>query len=173
MYVEKLAGLDTVNTMPLPTLEAFADTGRLRDTAARRRPGGRWLRCATRGIDLGEVARRLLSEGIEAFDLAMGKLVGSMSAGAPSDGRQAFDIEVRRVVRAERGEIFAFLADLENHWSIADRSLTSSSSPARPSRGPGGRVRVRGPFGIHRTAQTSVDVAGLRRRWAGRRGSAR
>jgi len=57
MYVEELAGPDTVNTMPLATLEAFADHGKARDALtgddADARRTLEQLRDA--GVDLDEV----------------------------------------------------------------------------------------------------------------------
>jgi hypothetical protein len=53
--------------------------------------------------------------------------------------------------------VFAFLSDLENHWLLADRFvevLTLDRSPEGAARG--GRVRMRGPLGLGRTATTRV-----------------
>lgn len=69
-YVEGLIGPDTVNTMPLATLQAFEDHGRV--------PGDTilegWeeaeadLRALDRlGIDLEEILERLQAEGVDAF----------------------------------------------------------------------------------------------------------
>jgi hypothetical protein len=55
------------------------------------------------------------------------------------------------VVPARREEVFAFLARLENHWLVADRWI----SVVRLD-GDGGRVRIRGPLGLRRTARTRV-----------------
>jgi Polyketide cyclase / dehydrase and lipid transport len=60
-------------------------------------------------------------------------------------------IEASRVVSAAPEAVFAFLAKLENHWKLAGRwvepvSIDSSS----------GRVRIHGPFGLRRTATTTV-----------------
>lgn len=68
-YVEPLIGPDTVNTMPLATLEAYDDhgqpTGRLtedNDDAA-----GILATLQRLGIDLDSITDRLLEEGIEKF----------------------------------------------------------------------------------------------------------
>ena len=80
MYVEELAGPDTVNTMPLATLHAFADHGRVSDAltgtqdAARRTLG----EVRNRGVDLDAVTERLLADGIKAFEVAMAKLLASI-----------------------------------------------------------------------------------------------
>jgi hypothetical protein len=60
-------------------------------------------------------------------------------------------IAARGIVPAPTGAVFDFLADLENHWELAeDFQLLALNG------GDGGRVRLRGPLGIHRTVETSV-----------------
>ena len=70
-----------------------------------------------------------------------------------------FDIAVSRVVAAGREEVFAFLSDLENHWLIADRFVEVVELDGPPGSRTGGRVRIRGPLGVRRTARTQVDFA--------------
>ncbi len=57
------------------------------------------------------------------------------------------------------GEVFAFLANLENHWQIADRFVEVVHLAGPPGARHGGRVRIRGPLGIRRTATTCVEFA--------------
>jgi uncharacterized protein YndB with AHSA1/START domain len=68
---------------------------------------------------------------------------------------EARHIRVERLVRSDPGELFGFLSDLENHWLLADRFIDvlelDAHAPAR-----GGRVRMRGPLGMRRTALTRV-----------------
>jgi len=70
-------------------------------------------------------------------------------------------VVAERVVAAPRPVVFDFLADLENHWLLADRFVEVLTLERPPGGGParGGRVRVRGPLGISRTAQTRVAEA--------------
>src|SRR5437764_959865 len=63
-------------------------------------------------------------------------------------------LEATRVVPAPREDVFAFLSDLGNHWAVAGRWI---EVVALDGGGDGGRVRIRGPFGLRRTAITSVD----------------
>ncbi|MEJ7787095.1 MAG: SRPBCC family protein [Solirubrobacteraceae bacterium] len=69
------------------------------------------------------------------------------------------DIQARRTLTATPEEIFGFLADLENHWLITDRFVEIVDLAGPPGARTGGRVRVRGPLGVRRTATTSVDFA--------------
>ena len=63
-------------------------------------------------------------------------------------------------VPAEREAVFDFLADLENHWVLADRFIeVVSLERAADGRSEGGRVRMRGPLGVRRTASTDVLAA--------------
>ena len=74
-----------------------------------------------------------------------------------------------RDVAAPAGALFAYLADLEQHWQLADRFIEVVSLD-RPSDGEplgGGVVRMRGPLGISRVAQTRVVEAEAPTRLAG------
>jgi transaldolase len=69
LYVEELIGPQTVNTLPLPTLEAFQDHGRVANTiAANMDQAERDLRALPEaGVDLSEVCRQLTKEGVQKF----------------------------------------------------------------------------------------------------------
>jgi len=79
-YVEELAGADTVNTMPLATLRAFADHGEARDalSGSGEAAAQTLAELTTAGIDLEEVAGRLLEDGIAAFRGAMDRLLAGV-----------------------------------------------------------------------------------------------
>src|SRR4030095_10305428 len=70
LYVEELVARDTVNTMPLETIEAFADHGEVRGQTATEgldRAHRLWSDLAALGIDEDEVGDRLDREGVEKF----------------------------------------------------------------------------------------------------------
>jgi transaldolase len=70
LYVEELIARDTVNTMPLETIEAFADHGEVRGQTATEgldRAHRLWSDLAALGIDEDDVGRRLEREGVEKF----------------------------------------------------------------------------------------------------------
>jgi transaldolase len=70
LYVEELVARDTVNTMPLETIEAFADHGEVRGQTATEnleRAHRLWSDLAELGIDEDEVGNRLEREGVEKF----------------------------------------------------------------------------------------------------------
>ena len=63
-------------------------------------------------------------------------------------------IEATGVVPATPEAVFRFLSDLKNHWALANSWIdVVDLDPGNPQ---GGRVRMHGPLGIHRTARTVV-----------------
>lgn len=70
-------------------------------------------------------------------------------------------IAAERVVAASPQDLYAFLADLENHWLLADRfvEVGTLERPRRGAPAQGGAVRMRGPLGLGRTARTRVVAA--------------
>jgi transaldolase len=70
LYVEELVARDTVNTMPLETIEAFADHGEVRGQTASEdldRAHRLWQELASLGIDEDDIGDRLEREGVEKF----------------------------------------------------------------------------------------------------------
>jgi uncharacterized protein YndB with AHSA1/START domain len=70
-------------------------------------------------------------------------------------------ISATREVPARPERVFEYLSGLDNHWRLADRWIEVVSLDRAPSAEPGeppdrGRVRIRGPFGLRRTAVTRV-----------------
>ena len=67
-------------------------------------------------------------------------------------------VSAERVVDAPREAVFAYLADLEQHWQLADRfiEVVSLERPAGGGPAVGGVVRMRGPLGLGRSARTCV-----------------
>lgn len=70
-----------------------------------------------------------------------------------------FDISATRVIPADCGDVFGLLLDLENHWRIAGRFVEVVELDGPSGARTGGRVRIRGPLGVRRTARTQVDFA--------------
>ena len=80
LYVYGLVGPDTVNTMPLATLQAAAGEGAATGATAAEDPGPDLAALAEAGIDLDDVTDQLLRDGIEAFVVPMNKLLGGIEA---------------------------------------------------------------------------------------------
>ncbi|HEX5725500.1 MAG TPA: transaldolase [Longimicrobiaceae bacterium] len=81
IYVEELIGPDTVNTMPLATIEAFADHGVARRTVDADPEGARADLAALQalGIDLDEVTERLQVEGVEKFEASFRQMMKAVA----------------------------------------------------------------------------------------------
>lgn len=83
MYVEPLIGPDTVNTMPMETIEAFLDHGQVTPGSVEHgvEEAHRHLaRLEALGISFRGVTDQLLAEGISKFNEPYDKLLGSLEA---------------------------------------------------------------------------------------------
>ncbi|MBI4330661.1 MAG: bifunctional transaldolase/phosoglucose isomerase [Chloroflexi bacterium] len=80
MYVEPLVGPQTVNTMPLATITALLDHGRVEPSIERDIEESRQTlkALAEAGIDMEKVARKLLEDGVRLFADSFGKLVANI-----------------------------------------------------------------------------------------------
>lgn len=65
-------------------------------------------------------------------------------------------IQSRRTIPVAPGPLFAFLADLENHWRLA-AFVRVVRLDGEPGRHDGSILRIRGPLGVRRTAHAEID----------------
>jgi transaldolase len=75
MYVDELAGPETVNTMPVATLEAAGDHSEATEPRVALDPSADLEALAAAGIDMGDVTDKLLKDGVDAFVTPMEKLL--------------------------------------------------------------------------------------------------
>ncbi|MDX6505104.1 MAG: transaldolase, partial [Gaiellaceae bacterium] len=83
IYVEELIGPDTVNTMPLETIEAFQDHGEVRgDTVLDGVKKAKKLLAELRdaGVDYSSVVETLEIEGVQKFSDAFTEITDSIRA---------------------------------------------------------------------------------------------
>jgi transaldolase len=80
IYVEELVGPDTINTMPLETIEAFQDHGAPKPTLERDLAGAKALfeELARAGVDYRDVTDTLEREGVEKFEASYRELLGAL-----------------------------------------------------------------------------------------------
>lgn len=80
LYVETLIGPDTVNTVPLDTLNAFRDHGQVRPTLLENvEEASQTLgRLPGLGIDLDAITEKLQSDGVAAFAASYDKLLAAL-----------------------------------------------------------------------------------------------
>ncbi len=83
LYVEPLVGAETINTLPLPTLEALLDHGKITDatlTQGADEAQQHLARLTTLGIDLEAIGDALQQAGLEAFITAHTRLLSLVSS---------------------------------------------------------------------------------------------
>ena len=91
MYVEELIGLDTVDTMPPATIDAFRDHGRLRNSLTEDVAGAQNVmdNLARAGISIKEVTARLTTDGVKLFADAFHKLLAAVEKNTQQKGPNA------------------------------------------------------------------------------------
>ncbi|MBA3264324.1 MAG: bifunctional transaldolase/phosoglucose isomerase [Thermoleophilaceae bacterium] len=77
-YVETLVAPHTVNTMPMPTVLACEEQLQVTGATADQDPAPELEALAEAGIDMGDVTKNLLREGIEKFVEPFDKLIASV-----------------------------------------------------------------------------------------------
>lgn len=79
-YVEALIGPDTINTVPIETLNAYRDHGHPELSLAQKGPEALQLlgELSSVGINLDEVTQRLEDEGVEKFTTAFDQLMAAL-----------------------------------------------------------------------------------------------
>jgi transaldolase/glucose-6-phosphate isomerase len=77
-YVDELVGPHSVNTMPLATLLAVADHGRIQGPTIEHDPSEDIAALEQAGIDFGQVTADLLIDGVKQFEDAMGRLLAGI-----------------------------------------------------------------------------------------------
>lgn len=79
-YVDTLIAPETVNTMPLATVQAAAADSVVQPGSAAIDPTEDLARIAAAGIDLGDVTDTLLAQGIAKFEVPMDELLATIEA---------------------------------------------------------------------------------------------
>ncbi|MBI4302744.1 MAG: bifunctional transaldolase/phosoglucose isomerase [Chloroflexi bacterium] len=111
-YVEPLIGPDTVNTMPLATLHAFLDHGRVEATIEKGiSEAERTLATlSTAGIDLKAVTDKLLADGVKAFSDSFEKLMSGIEE--KKTRLLASEVRIATNIGKYEADVKATLADL-------------------------------------------------------------
>lgn len=82
LYVEDLIGPNTVNTMPIDTINAFLDHGDVQRTVDRNVDEARDVlrKLGGQGIDMQQVTDELIEEGVEAFAKSFDDLISTIDS---------------------------------------------------------------------------------------------
>jgi transaldolase/glucose-6-phosphate isomerase len=133
LYVETLIGRETVNTMPLATLQAFNDHGKVApDTVLQGVDEARaqLARLGQIGIDLEAVCSKLTEEGLELFSTALKNLLHAIAARSEAERfRTAHKVDERlgrRKDAAEQGLKAAAAKKVASRLWAKDPALWSS-----------------------------------------------
>ena len=80
LYVESIIGKDTINTLPMETIDAFRDHGIAAETLTTNldEANKAMEELKNKGIDIDKVTQKLEDEGIEKFNQAYEKLIKSI-----------------------------------------------------------------------------------------------
>ncbi|MGB0888687.1 MAG: transaldolase [Solirubrobacterales bacterium] len=91
LYVDTLAGPETVNTMPMKTLQATAETSDVTGVTLEEDPTALLEELAAIGIDMNQVTEDLLDAGIDAFVHSLDGLIEGIESAraAAADGAGA------------------------------------------------------------------------------------
>jgi transaldolase / glucose-6-phosphate isomerase len=99
MYVEELIGMDTVNTIPPATLDAFRDHGKIRNSLTENVDAARDTMATLPkvGISMKEVTDKLTKDGVKLFADAFDQLLGAVEKSsscpvAPHVSRQTYSL---------------------------------------------------------------------------------
>ena len=133
LYVETLIGRETVNTMPLGTLKAFNDHGKVVPDSVLQgvdEARAQLARLGQIGIDLEAVCRKLTDEGLELFSTALKNLLHAIGARSEAQRfRKARKVDERlgrRKDAAEQGLKIAADKKAGSRLWAKDPSLWSS-----------------------------------------------
>ena len=82
LYVEELIGPETVDTMPLETIEAFVDHGRITRTLDRDLAGAReaLAQVEAAGVSMERVTAELIDEGVASFAKSFDELIETIES---------------------------------------------------------------------------------------------
>jgi transaldolase / glucose-6-phosphate isomerase len=117
LYVDELVAPHTVNTMPMSTLHAVADHGKVTGPTAEKDPTADLDALREAGIDLRQVTDELLVDGVQQFEDAMSRLLAgieehrtAIATGRPPtiEGRIPRDLQgpvAERVKRAVEDDV--------------------------------------------------------------------
>lgn len=80
LYVENLIGKDTINTLPMETIDAFRDHGKAAETLIQNIEEADAImeELKNKGININTITEKLEAEGIEKFNQAYEKLIKSI-----------------------------------------------------------------------------------------------
>jgi transaldolase len=79
-YIDSLIGKDTVNTVPLETLDDYRDHGKPKDRIEQEVVQAQWMldQLSELGINIDNLTQQLENEGVEKFSISFDKLMNAL-----------------------------------------------------------------------------------------------
>jgi transaldolase / glucose-6-phosphate isomerase len=107
LYIDELIGADTINTMPLKTIDAFRDHGRVRESLTEDVPAAVQTLDAleSAGISLARITADLVDDGVRLFSDAFDKLLATLAAKRRQFLGAALDSQAVALDKALQGEV--------------------------------------------------------------------
>ena len=146
LYVEELIGLDTVNTMPPATVDAYRDHGAGRpsleeDVLAAKE---QWAALPKHGVDIPAIMTKLTEDGLKSFSASFETLMGKLAAkravleveNAPADAGLA-ELEKKRFAERLWAKDASVWKDDADHQKLIKHALGWLSAPESTSLGMG------------------------------------
>ena len=144
LYVEELIGLDTVNTMPPATVDAYRDHGAGRFSLEENLDEAlaQWNALPKHGVDIPAVMAKLTEDGLKSFSASFETLMGKLAAkralleteNAPADAGLA-ELETKRFAeRLWAKDASVWKADAD-HQKLIKHALGWLTAPESSSMG--------------------------------------
>jgi transaldolase / glucose-6-phosphate isomerase len=133
LYVDTLIGADTVNTMPLSTMDAFRDHGNVRASLTENVGGAAEImealsRC---GISIDAVTQKLTEEGVQLFAEAFDKLLGVVARERAAVSPHRLDSQTRHLSAEEEKGVVLSLESWRRNGDA--RRLWAAAPPCGPA----------------------------------------
>jgi transaldolase / glucose-6-phosphate isomerase len=138
LYVDALIGADTVNTMPLTTMDAFRDHGNVRASLTENVGEAAEImetlgRC---GISIDAVTQKLTEEGVQLFAEAFDKLLGTVARKRAALLGDKLDSQSRHLPAEEEKAVVLSLESWRRSGNVrrlwaADASLWTGADEAK------------------------------------------
>ncbi len=126
-YVDSLIGPDTVNTLPAATMAAFRDHGKVTPAllSGQDEAEERLGQLAGMGIDLAEIARELVTDGVRLFDTSFRQLMRTVARARQEYLQLPLLSECLGPLQPAVSERTTRLLDVPAFWSQATDGLTT------------------------------------------------
>ncbi len=127
-YVEPLIGPDTINTVPIETLDAYRDHGKPAATVEEAVQDARAVLEGLNqvGIDIDQVTQQLEDEGVEKFNKALDQLMSSLKEKRVASFKEPVDRQVFQL--GQYGEAFEAQVDRLEQMQFGNRLWKKDAS---------------------------------------------